>query len=75
MKNVLWLIVGVGTGFVAAHFVSRTPRGKAIFDDLDAKAREFGDAIVDGYRERVAEIQATAAEADDVIADLAERVK
>ena len=75
MKNVLWLIVGVGAGFVAAHYVSRTPRGKALFDDIDAKAREFGEAVVDGYRERVAELQANVAEAEDVIADLSERVK
>jgi hypothetical protein len=75
MKNVLLLIVGVGVGFVAAHYVSRTPQGKAFFDDVDAKAREFGEAIVDGYRERVAELQAAVAEADDVIADLSERIK
>ncbi len=75
MKNVLWLIVGVGVGFVAAHYVSRTPQGKALFDDIDAKAREFGEAVVDGYRGRVAELQATVAEAEDVIADLSERVK
>ncbi|CAN5306831.1 hypothetical protein BH11ACT2_BH11ACT2_07380 [soil metagenome] len=75
MKNVLWLIVGVGAGFVAAHYVSRTARGKAFFEDIDSKAREFGDAVLDGYRERVAELQATVAEAEDVIADLSERVK
>lgn len=75
MKNVLWLIVGTGVGFVAAHFVSRTPQGKEFFDDLDAKAREFSGAIVEGYRERVAELSATVAEAEDVIADLSDRVK
>jgi hypothetical protein len=75
MKNVLWLIVGVGAGFVAAHYVSKTPQGKQFFDEVDAKAREFGGAVLEGYKERVAELSAAVAEAEDVIADLSERVK
>ena len=75
MKNVLWLIIGVGAGFVAAHYVSKTPRGAAFFDDVEEKAREFGAAVVDGYKGRVAELSATVAEAEDVIADLSNRVK
>ena len=27
MKNALWLIVGIGTGFLAAHQVNRTEAG------------------------------------------------
>jgi hypothetical protein len=58
MKNVLWLIVGVGVGFVAAHQISKTPAGKKFFDDVNAKARDFGDAVVDGYKQREAELRA-----------------
>jgi len=75
MKNVLWLIVGVGAGFVAAHYVSKTPQGKQFFDDVNARAKEFSGAIVDGYKQREAELRATVAEAQDVIADLSDRVK
>jgi hypothetical protein len=75
MKNAAWLIVGVAVGFVAAHQVSKTPQGKQFFDDVDAKAREFSAAVVDGYKQREAELRAAVAEAEDTIADLTNRLK
>ena len=70
MKGLLLLAVGVAAGFVVAHQVSKTPEGKKFFDDVDSKAREFGSAVVDGYKAREAELRAAVAEAEDVIADL-----
>ena len=75
MRGVLLLIIGVGVGFIAAHQVARTPQGKQFFDDVDAKAREFGGAVVDGYKQREAELRAAVAEAEEVIADLSNRAK
>lgn len=75
MKSALWLVIGIGVGFLAAHQVSRTPQGKQFFDDVDTKAREFGSAVVDGYKQREAELRAAVAEAEDVIADLSSRAK
>ncbi|HEY0259804.1 MAG TPA: hypothetical protein VGC18_08140 [Lacisediminihabitans sp.] len=70
MKNLLWLIVGVGVGFVAAHQLNKTPEGKRFFEDVDSRAREFSAAVVDGYKAREAELRAAVADAEDVIADL-----
>lgn len=67
MRSILFLIAGVAVGFVVAHQVAKTPQGKAFFDDIDRKAREFGDAVVDGYREREAELRAAIADAEDAI--------
>jgi formate-dependent nitrite reductase cytochrome c552 subunit len=75
MKNALWLVIGIGVGFVAAHQISRSPEGKQFFDDVDAKAREFSSAVVDGYKQREAELRAAVADAEDVIADLSKRLK
>jgi len=75
MKSALFLVVGVAIGFVVAHQVSRTPEGKKFFDDVDSKAREFGSAVIDGYKAREAELRAAVAEAEDVIADLTQRAK
>jgi len=58
MKNVLWLVVGIGVGFVVAHQVAQTQAGKKFFDDVNAKAHDFGDAVVDGYKQREAELRA-----------------
>lgn len=70
MKGVFLLVAGVAIGFVVAHQVAKTPEGKRFFDDVDTKAREFGNAVVDGYKAREAELRAAVAEAEDVIADL-----
>jgi len=67
MKNLVLLIAGIGIGFLAAHQVARTPQGKQFFDDIDAKAREFGGAVVDGYKQREAELRAVVAEAEDAL--------
>ena len=70
MKGIFLLAIGVAAGFVVAHQVAKTPEGKKFFDDVDSKAREFGSAVVDGYKAREAELRAAVAEAEDVIADL-----
>ena len=67
MKNIVLLIAGIGIGFLAAHQVARTPQGKQFFDDIDAKAREFGGAVFDGYKQREAELRAVVAEAEDAL--------
>ncbi|MBG6214891.1 MAG: hypothetical protein LH475_14185 [Cryobacterium sp.] len=56
MKNVIWLVIGVAAGFVVAHEVNKTQQGKQFFTELDTKAREFGEAISEGYRQREAEL-------------------
>ena len=73
MNKILWLIVGVGVGFVAAHQLNKTPEGRRFFEDVDAKAREFGGAVVDGYKSREAELRAAVADAEDAIADFTKR--
>jgi hypothetical protein len=73
MNKLVLLVAGAGAGLVAAHFVARTPRGTAFFDDVSVKAREFGAAAVDGYKQREAELKAAVAEVGDVIGDLGNR--
>ena len=50
MRKLAWLTVGVALGFVAAHFVNQTPSGRRFFAQVNRGAREFGDAIAEGYR-------------------------
>ncbi|MET1043604.1 MAG: hypothetical protein ABWX59_05705 [Microbacteriaceae bacterium] len=75
MKKALWLLIGVIAGFVVAHQVNKTPEGRQFFADVDDKARSFGNAVVDGYKSREAELRAAVADAEEAIADLAKRVK
>lgn len=73
MKNIVWLIVGVGIGFYAAHRVNQTPQGRAFFEDVDSKAREFSEAVVEGYKAREAELRSAVADAEDALANLTNR--
>jgi hypothetical protein len=75
MKNLLWLILGAGIGFVAAHQINKTPEGRRFFEDVDSVAREFTGAVIDGYKSREAELRAAVAEAEETIADLSQRVQ
>lgn len=67
MKNFIWLLVGIAVGSVVAHEVNKTQQGKQFFSDLDNKAREFGEAISDGYRQREAELRAALGEAQAIV--------
>ncbi|TFC78322.1 hypothetical protein E3T23_12390 [Cryobacterium cheniae] len=64
MKNFIWFVVGLTTGLLIAREGGKTRQGKQFFADLDTKAREFGEAISDGYRKREAELR-------DAIGDIA----
>lgn len=57
MKNVLWLFVGIGIGFIVAHEANKSAQGKKFFDGINAKTRLIGDSVVNGYHEREAEIR------------------
>lgn len=51
MRKLMWLLTGVGLGFVLAHFVNQTPEGRRFFERLGQGAREFSDAVASGYHD------------------------
>lgn len=74
MKNVFWLIVGIGAGFVVAHQINKTQSGKRFFTELDSRVKEFTDTVGDAYKEREAQLRDTAhtvaERAEDIADDL-----
>jgi hypothetical protein len=73
MKSALLLIAGVVAGFFIAHQVSKTPKGLQFLIDLDSKAKEFSDAVVEGFKTREAELRT--ADPQGVISDLASHTR
>lgn len=69
MKSFIWFVVGIGAGFAVAHQVSKTSQGKALFEDIDRKTRDFASAVSDGYRQREAEIRDAIDGARDTVSD------
>lgn len=67
MNKVLWLVFGVAIGFVVAHQVNQTKEGRRFFEELNHKTKEFSDSVVDGYREREAELRTVIGDAGDTL--------
>jgi hypothetical protein len=75
MKGFLLLVIGAAAGFLVAHQVAKTPQGKQFFDSVDAKAKEFGDAVVDGYKARESELKSAVADAQSAVVDITKRAR
>ena len=56
MKNVLWFLIGVIGGFVAAHFMNKDPRGQEMLSEVDARITEFTGILGEAYREQEARL-------------------
>ena len=70
MKNVLWFLVGVISGFVFAHMVNKDPRGHELLGEVDARIGEFTDRIGDAYREQEARFAGVIDAARDAAAEV-----
>jgi len=58
MKKLLWFITGVSLGVIAANQLKENPKAQELASDVSRRAKEFGAAVADGYRERSAELNA-----------------
>lgn len=61
MKKLVWFIAGISLGVLAAQQLRENPKAQELANDVARRAKEFGAAVSDGYREREAEIAAEAA--------------
>jgi hypothetical protein len=68
MRSLLWFLLGIIGGFVAAHVVNKNPRGAELLAEVDARISEFTDRMGDAYREQ----QERFADIVDEITDAAE---
>ena len=50
MKSLLWFLIGVIGGFVAAHFLNRDPRGHDLLAEVDSRIDEFTAILGDAFR-------------------------
>lgn len=60
MKKAFWLLTGIAAGLVIAKQLDENPKAQAVVDDAAKRAKEFGAAIAEGFREREAELSAPA---------------
>ncbi len=72
MRNLLWFLLGVIGGFVAAHLMNKDPRGHEVLAEVDARITEFTDRIGDAYREQEARIGGLVDAAANTAGDVAD---
>lgn len=56
MKKLTWLITGIGLGYLFNQQLRENPKVQAAVNDMGDRAREFGDAVAEGFRERESEL-------------------
>ncbi|HEU0257165.1 MAG TPA: hypothetical protein VFQ96_04920 [Microbacteriaceae bacterium] len=57
MRRLVWLLTGVFVGFGLAHEMNKTDRGRAFFEAVNDRARDFRAAVGEGYRSRDTELR------------------
>ena len=74
-ERLLWFVLGLAGGFVAAHLVNKDPRGHEALAEVDARITEFTDRIGEAYRAQEAKIDGIAADVKDVTANALDAAK
>lgn len=56
MSKLGWFVAGISLGALAVVQLRDNPKAQAALDEAIEAAKEFGNAVVDGYQEREAEL-------------------
>ena len=58
MKKILWFATGIAAGLAMAKRIAEDPKAQALVDDAAKRARDFGSAVSEGFKERETELAA-----------------
>lgn len=72
MRSLVWFLIGIIGGFVAAHVVNKNPRGAELLAEVDARISEFTDRMGDAYREQQERFAGTVEDVADAAEDAVE---
>ena len=56
MSKLGWFAIGVGVGAYAFKQLRDNPKAQEAVDELYSAAKDFGNSVLDGYRERESEL-------------------
>mgnify|MGYP000576620676 CR=1 FL=1 len=60
MKKLIWFASGIAAGLFVAKQLRENPQAQELVDDAAKRAKEFGAAVSEGFREREAELATSA---------------
>ncbi|MEN9713404.1 MAG: hypothetical protein RLZZ164_68 [Actinomycetota bacterium] len=58
MKKIFWFATGIAAGLAMAKRIAEDPKAQALVDDAAKRARDFGSAVSEGFKERETELSA-----------------
>jgi len=58
MKKLLWFATGIAIGLAATKQLNENPKAQELAADVTRRAKEFGAAVSEGFREREGELNA-----------------
>ena len=73
VRSLVWFVLGIVGGFVAAHLVNKDPRGQELFAQLDARIGEFTDRMSDAYHAQETRLSEIIDDAKSVASSAAEK--
>ena len=56
MSKLGWFLAGIGVGAYALKELRDNPKAQQAVDDLYVAAKDFGTSVLEGYKEREAEL-------------------
>jgi len=56
MKKLIWFLAGIGIGVAAVKQLNENPKAQELAADVSKRAKDFGAAVSEGFREREAEL-------------------
>lgn len=56
MKKLVWFVAGITLGAIAARQIEENPAARKAYEEAKASVADFRDAVLEGYREREAEL-------------------
>lgn len=70
MRSLLWFVLGLFGGFIAAHYVNKDPRGHEVLAEVDARITQFTERMGDAYREQEARITGIVSDAGSAASEV-----
>ncbi|MEY4366639.1 MAG: hypothetical protein RLZ28_54 [Actinomycetota bacterium] len=56
MKKFFWFVAGIAIGAMAVKQINENPQAREFADEATRKAKAFGAAVSEGFRERETEL-------------------
>lgn len=74
VRSLVWFVLGIAGGFVAAHLVNKDPRGQELLAQVDARIGEFTDRMGDAYRDQETRLSHLIDDAKEAVGTAADAV-